>query len=70
MDGGDDEEVFVTAIAAEELVLSSVAFEVESQGAGVVGFEFVFYPVGGEGQVGGVDELFHGFFTGSTGLTG
>ena len=45
MDRGHDEKVIVTAIAAKDLVLSSMAFEMEAQVAGIVGVEFVFDPV-------------------------
>ena len=64
MDGGDDEAIIVATIAAKELVLSSMAFEMEAQGAGVVGFEFLADPVRGELQVGGVDEFLHFFIRG------
>lgn len=60
VDGGDGEEVVVSAVAGEELVFAAMVFEVEAKGVGVEGGEAAADPVGGESEVGGVDEFFHG----------
>ena len=60
VNGGDGEEVIVSAVAGEELILAAMAFEVEAEGVGVEGGEPAADPVGGESEVGGVEEFFHG----------